>query len=188
MKVSIACDKGKPNLCLAANRDDEIIASSFSFYSMKETRSRLKRMIDLLAKRGTVITLKDFDISHLLARLRTALTDEMTRLSLVDSLYWKPTTPFERRVYFSALSIPLGETRMYGDIAKELSTSPRAVGQALARNPFSPIIPCHRVVGKHGLGGFSGSIGRGVQDKRRMLDFEKEVANAIKSKQVLKWR
>jgi len=55
--------------------------------------------------------------------------------------------------------IPFGTTRTYGDIAKELNSSPRAVGRANGRNQISIIVPCHRVIGANGsLTGYAGGI------------------------------
>jgi len=66
-------------------------------------------------------------------------------------------TPFQRRVWALTASIPRGEVRTYGWMAKRLRSSPRAVGQALKANPFAPKVPCHRVVAAGGtLGGYGG--------------------------------
>lgn len=57
----------------------------------------------------------------------------------------------------TSTQIPPGSLSTYGDIAKHLDTSPRAVGNALRRNPFCPLVPCHHVVASSGaLGGFFG--------------------------------
>lgn len=80
---------------------------------------------------------------------------------------------FEQRVYAETLSIPPGETLTYGDIATRLGDVglSRAVGQALGRNPFPIIVPCHRVLAAGGKsGGFSAP--GGVDTKRRMLEIE----------------
>lgn len=80
-------------------------------------------------------------------------------------------TPFRKTVWETLLKIPYGETVTYGEIAKRLpeSSSPRAVGGAVGRNPVSLIIPCHRVVGANGtLTGYAG----GVDRKRRLLELE----------------
>jgi methylated-DNA-[protein]-cysteine S-methyltransferase len=80
---------------------------------------------------------------------------------------------FNRRVYEVARTIPVGSTATYGDIAGLLRspTASRAVGKALARNPFAIVVPCHRVVGADGeVGGFS--AGGGVNTKMRMLAIE----------------
>lgn len=81
--------------------------------------------------------------------------------------------PFHRRVYAVARSIPRGETLTYGDIAMRVGVagSARAVGQALGRNPFAIIVPCHRVVAAGGrIGGFSAN--GGTTTKLRLLSIE----------------
>jgi methylated-DNA-[protein]-cysteine S-methyltransferase len=79
---------------------------------------------------------------------------------------------FDRRVYDLARGIPPGETMTYGAVAKALGEEPmRAVGQALARNPFAPIVPCHRIVAANGqLGGYSAP--GGATTKRGLLELE----------------
>lgn len=67
-------------------------------------------------------------------------------------------TPFEKRVWTALCQIPRGRVTTYGLLSAHLGTSPRAVGNALRRNPFAPDVPCHRVVATGGtLGGFKGS-------------------------------
>ena len=80
---------------------------------------------------------------------------------------------FHRRVYEVARTIPPGKTLSYGDIAARLGAprAARAVGQALGRNPFPIVVPCHRVLAAGGkIGGFSAQ--GGVMTKRRMLAIE----------------
>lgn len=79
-------------------------------------------------------------------------------------------TVFERRVWKTLCTIPWGETRTYGEIAREAGGSPRAVGHAAGQNPIPIMIPCHRVVAAHGLGGFSAPGGVGT--KRALLALE----------------
>ena len=79
-------------------------------------------------------------------------------------------TPFQQRVYAQALRIPPGQTCTYGELAEALGSRQlaRAVGQALRRNPFAPIVPCHRVLAAHGgIGGFSAH--GGAATKLQML-------------------
>jgi len=80
---------------------------------------------------------------------------------------------FERRVYAEARSIPPGETLTYGDIATRLGdvALSRAVGQALGRNPFAIVVPCHRVLAAGGKSGGFSAVG-GVDTKRRILEIE----------------
>ncbi len=77
---------------------------------------------------------------------------------------------FQNKVYSIVKKIPKGKVMTYGQIARILNTSPRAVGQALKRNPFSPKVPCHRVIMSDGsIGGFNGSNPRNIKKKIRML-------------------
>jgi len=79
--------------------------------------------------------------------------------------------PFHRRVYEIARTIPAGMTLSYGQVAARIGASgaARAVGQALGRNPFPIVVPCHRVVGHDGsLAGYSA----GVKTKEFLLRLE----------------
>jgi methylated-DNA-[protein]-cysteine S-methyltransferase len=81
---------------------------------------------------------------------------------------------FERRVYDIARHIPPGRVRSYGDIAAQLGDPAlaRAVGQALGRNPFPIVVPCHRVLAAGGqAGGFSAP--GGLHTKLRLLTLER---------------
>ena len=77
-------------------------------------------------------------------------------------------TPFQQQVWLILRTIPYGQTRTYGDIAREIAgmtgktrMSSQAVGQAVGRNPVSIIIPCHRVIGSGGrLTGYAGGLER----------------------------
>ena len=78
-------------------------------------------------------------------------------------------TPFQRQVFQALREIPYGTVVTYGDLARRLGSSPRAVGGAVGRNPLSIVIPCHRVVGSGGqLTGYAGGLGR----KRFLLELE----------------
>jgi methylated-DNA-[protein]-cysteine S-methyltransferase len=82
---------------------------------------------------------------------------------------------FAQRVYDLVRQIPRGKVVTYGDIAQALGgSSPRAVGQALRRNPYAPQVPCHRVVASHGrIGGFFGKT-RGDAWMQKKILLEKE--------------
>jgi len=82
--------------------------------------------------------------------------------------------PFHRRVYEVTRAIPPGEVLTYGEVARRIGEpgAARAVGQALGKNPFAPVIPCHRVLAAGGQpGGFSAEGGAGT--KLRMLEIER---------------
>lgn len=83
-------------------------------------------------------------------------------------------SPFQRRIWDAIRAIPRGKVLTYGQIAKALRSAPRAVGQACGSNWFPLVIPCHRVVGANGLGGF-GHHGEGfhLEIKRWLLEHEK---------------
>ncbi|KAF2172107.1 hypothetical protein M409DRAFT_17348 [Zasmidium cellare ATCC 36951] len=70
----------------------------------------------------------------------------------------QPTiTEYQTRVYALLKQIPAGRVSTYAAMSKALSSSPRAVGGALRRNPFAPEVPCHRVISADGyVGGFKG--------------------------------
>ena len=80
---------------------------------------------------------------------------------------------FHQRVYEVARAIPPGQTLTYGEVATRLGEpgAARAVGQALGRNPFAPVVPCHRVLAAGDKpGGFSAS--GGIRTKLRLLIIE----------------
>ena len=80
-------------------------------------------------------------------------------------------TPFQTKVWHALLTIPFGETRSYGQIARQIGSpgAVRAVGAANGRNPLSSVAPCHRVIGAAGqLTGFAG----GLEVKARLLALE----------------
>ena len=79
-------------------------------------------------------------------------------------------TPFRHQVWQALEKIPAGETRTYGEVARQLNSGPRAVGQAVGDNPIPIIIPCHRVIAANGnLGGFMHSRTGYSQDIKRWL-------------------
>jgi len=89
-------------------------------------------------------------------------------------------TAFQARVRAAMRAIPAGETRTYGDIARELGSAPRAVGGACRANPLPLVVPCHRVVARSGLGGYSGdwASGAALSHKQRLLELERAAVRA----------
>ncbi len=83
---------------------------------------------------------------------------------------------FEQKVLDETRKIKYGETITYSDLAKKIgSRAVRAVGNALGKNPVPIIIPCHRVVAKKGIGGYS----EGIDIKTRLLALENMFANNL---------
>jgi methylated-DNA-[protein]-cysteine S-methyltransferase len=87
-------------------------------------------------------------------------------------------TAFQREVWAALREVPYGETTTYGELAGRIGrpTGARAVAGAVARNPVSIVVPCHRVVGASGaLTGFAG----GTDAKRRLLELEGVLAPTL---------
>ena len=89
-------------------------------------------------------------------------------------------TPFQHRVWQALRAIPPGSTRTYGELARELGTSARAIGGACRANPCLIAVPCHRVVARDGLGGFAGERGgKRLAVKRWLLRHEGAAAGRL---------
>jgi methylated-DNA-[protein]-cysteine S-methyltransferase len=102
-----------------------------------------------------------------------ALLDGQKKSLRAITLDMSRVPAFNARVYETARAIPPGVTRTYGDIAHAIGdpSAARAVGQALGRNPFAIIVPCHRVIGAGAkLVGFSAN--GGIATKLRLLQIE----------------
>jgi methylated-DNA-[protein]-cysteine S-methyltransferase len=87
-------------------------------------------------------------------------------------------TDFQRRVWAALTTSPYGETRSYGEIARQIGApgASRAVGLANGHNPIGIIVPCHRVIGANGsLTGYGG----GLERKKHLLDMEKNRAYPV---------
>jgi methylated-DNA-[protein]-cysteine S-methyltransferase len=82
-------------------------------------------------------------------------------------------TPFQRRVWQALQAIPSGSTMTYGALAQAVGSGARAVGNVCRANPCPLVVPCHRVVGVRGLGGFVGErAGEKLEIKRWLLRHE----------------
>lgn len=107
-------------------------------------------------------------------QLHAYFAGELTRFTVPLDFHG---TDFQKSVWAALLTIPFGETRSYGEIARQIGrpSASRAVGAANGRNPISIIAPCHRVVGSNGaLTGFAG----GLEAKALLLGLEGSVARA----------
>lgn len=83
-------------------------------------------------------------------------------------------THHQCNVWQAMLDIPCGQTQTYGELAKKIGSSAQAVGQACGSNPIPIVIPCHRVLGKTGLGGFMKQTeGASLDIKRWLLAHER---------------
>ena len=89
----------------------------------------------------------------------------------IDLLDLSQCSSFHQKVYKHIGSMPYGETLKYGEVAQAVGHkgAARAVGTAMARNPFPIVIPCHRILSSNGLGGYGG----GLDMKRQLLSHER---------------
>ncbi|MGA2444238.1 MAG: methylated-DNA--[protein]-cysteine S-methyltransferase [Opitutaceae bacterium] len=112
-------------------------------------------------------------IRELVARVQKHLAGEAQDFIGVP-LDYRPVSRFARRVYEATRTVPAGQTRTYGELAGMLEEPPgasRAIGAVLGANPWSLIVPCHRILGAKGrLTGFSAE--GGVRTKARLLAIE----------------
>jgi methylated-DNA-[protein]-cysteine S-methyltransferase len=131
-----------------------------------ETASRLKTALNS----KTVFSLNLLPDSVRTRAARQQITEYYAGTRRTFDLPLKPTgTPYQLRVWEALRQIPFGETRSYGDLARMLLSSPRAVGRANGANPIPLILPCHRVIGADGsLTGFA----FGTETKRKLLAHE----------------
>lgn len=110
----------------------------------------------------------DSPLAHEAARqLRAYLADPLFHFTLPLA---PAGTAFQRRVWAGIAAIPAGRVRSYGELAAELASAPRAVGNACGANPYPLAVPCHRVVSASGgLGGFARQRGGFLLDVKRWL-------------------
>ncbi len=101
--------------------------------------------------------------------VRQYCAGQVVNLSDLNSIATHEDTAYSR-IYRAVQQVPYGSTSTYGEIADRIGTSPRVVGQAMARNPVPLVIPCHRIVAADGIGGFSSP----VEIKETLLAMEKK--------------
>jgi methylated-DNA-[protein]-cysteine S-methyltransferase len=154
-------------MCGIAWGERGVVAVQLPESSERETRTRMLR-----GRANAREEQPSVDIRRAIDAIVALLSGHDNDLTEI-TLDMRGVPDFHRRVYEVARAIPVGDTSTYGVIATKLGdpTAARAVGQALGRNPFPIVIPCHRVLAANGkLGGFSG--GGGNVTKLRMLAIE----------------
>lgn len=136
----------------------EVVSSNERIISIHRSRKKPTKTKDKLLLRAAL------QINQYLARRRRSLSFPTKQMG----------TKFQNRVWNYLRRVPYGRTTSYGQIAKNLKTSARAVGGALGRNNLMMSVPCHRVVSKDGkLTGFT-SVG-GINTKKRLLNVEQKI-------------
>ncbi len=151
---------------LVWNEDAEIVGSALPHGSADQVRGAVRGWYP------GAVEASPAPVAPAVAALTRLLGDGVGDLAEIP-LNMSAVPDFDRRVYEVVRAIPPGETRTYGEVAAELGTpgAAQAVGQAMGRNPFPPIVPCHRVLAAgRRIGGFSAR--GGPHTKLRMLETE----------------
>lgn len=142
-----------------------IVPAPFGAVGIRVDARALRELVYLPP--GTTSQAADSGLAARAARaIERYLADPTTAFDLpVDA----PGTEFRRGVWREIAAIPRGQVRTYGELAKRLKSSARAVGQACGDNPVPIVVPCHRVVGAAGIGGFAHSGDGFLIDTKRWL-------------------
>ena len=155
-------------LCGVAWSPDGILGVQLPEGDATRTRARLRRRFPQARETEALEPVRSA-----IGAIQALLSGEPRDLSQV-ALDWTGVGAFERRVYEVARAIRPGATLTYGEVAARLGETPlaaRDVGQALGRNPFPIVVPCHRVVAAGGKsGGFSAR--GGAATKLKLLRIE----------------
>jgi methylated-DNA-[protein]-cysteine S-methyltransferase len=147
-----------------------ILASPAGILTATLPQTTRRQALDLLGEQVKQAAFSPDALSSITQRFQDYYSGKNTVFP--DALDFSGATEFQRQVWQTAQLIPRGETRSYGWIAKQIGKprAARAVGQALSKNPFLVIVPCHRVIAGDGtLGGF----GCGLPAKQKLLKLEK---------------
>lgn len=160
--------------CAIAWGERGVVGTQLPDPGEQETRMRLLRRFP-----GAAETSLPPEVGRAIDGIRELLNGGPADLASVP-LDMDGVSPFGQRVYEIARTIPPGATLTYGEIAARLGNDAlaREVGQALARNPFPIVVPCHRVLAAGGrTGGFSAP--GGIATKLRLLAIEGARAEAL---------
>lgn len=110
--------------------------------------------------------------SYIPPAFRQFVKGKSPKISGLKSIALSDGHPY-RNIYKAVAEVPYGETRTYSEIGSETGFHARTVGVAMRRNPTPLIVPCHRIVAKNGIGGFTPEI----DIKKTLLEMEKKKSN-----------
>ena len=127
------------------------LPAPFGLLGVRTSGGRLVEIV-FLRPGGASLAPRDPMAERTCTQLEAYLADPEFRFDLP---YAPAGTPFQRRVWAKIAAIGPGRTRSYGEIAREIDSAPRAVGQACGANPLPLVVPCHRVLASSGIGGFA---------------------------------
>lgn len=127
------------------------LPAPFGLLGIRTSGGHLAEIV-FLRPGGAAVAPKDSVAEQTCAQLEKYLIDPEFRFHLEVAARG---TAFQGRVWRKISAIEPGRTRSYGEIARELQSAPRAVGQACGANPLPLVVPCHRVLAASGIGGFA---------------------------------
>jgi methylated-DNA-[protein]-cysteine S-methyltransferase len=162
-----------------AHENGVVTGIVFGHVDSRQAVAALRRHLDVASRDFDLLATEDHPpaIVDLVARLTAFAAGESVDFDDVR-IDQRHLTPFGRRIQQACRRIPRGETRSYGELAAAAGSAgaARAVGQAMARNRYPLVVPCHRVLASGGgIGGFSSP--QGLEMKRRLLALESAVSN-----------
>lgn len=150
-----------------------IISSPAGNLGIKIFENKLHN-VDLLIDRGKTKPATDEFTQQIITELHCYFKNPQHKFKIPLKLIG---TPFQLKVWRALTKIPVGKTLTYGELAQQLKTSPRAIGNACRNNPVPIVIPCHRITAQNGIGGFSGkTCGAEINLKSWMLALENNTA------------
>ncbi|ASJ14985.1 methylated-DNA--protein-cysteine methyltransferase [Thermococcus radiotolerans] len=128
----------------------------------------VKRLTGFLERRGVEVNTKPAE-SRYPSLVRDVILGRVENFEVLRELSLEGLTPFERRVYeWLTKNVKRGSVITYGNLAKAVGTSPRAIGGAMKRNPYPIVVPCHRVVAHDGIGYYTPRL----EEKMFLLEIE----------------
>ena len=126
------------------------LKTPFALLGIRADREELAEIV-FLARDGDALSPQNRLAERACAQIERYVGDPEFRFDLPLA---RRGTPFQRRVWGKISAIDAGRTRSYGELARELGSAARAVGQACGANPLPLVVPCHRVLAATGIGGF----------------------------------
>lgn len=180
----LASDSCSPKITHSLNkqpsRQIDVFETSIGWFGVQHHESTIQRIRFGFASRNQVLSAFSEDACQLeISTERNCWRETIELYAAGESVSFSDLqletewmTPFQKNVIASCRQIPPGKTLTYGQLADAVGSpgAARAVGSVMRTNRFPIVVPCHRVVGAKGLGGFSAS--RGVKTKRMLLELE----------------
>jgi methylated-DNA-[protein]-cysteine S-methyltransferase len=147
-----------------------------------------KFKVGVATREGFVTDLKYLPLSFSAVQAKNTLAERAA--NQLEEYKRDPQSPFDlpvvvegtelqKSVWRLMCAIPRGKTRTYGDLARELGTDPREIGQACGDNRLPLVIPCHRIVGANGIGGFAHATSGYLLEAKRWLLMHEAAATAF---------